>query len=102
VNTESAELEKEGEEGGNIESRVYLQVPIASTTNSHTFCTQRICIEQRWRDLLTRNRSCFNRTFCVFCKKIPKNFYKLLVQNTVGSWESQWQGFKNVSYCYFK
>jgi hypothetical protein len=29
VNTESAELETEGEEGGNIESRVYLQVHIA-------------------------------------------------------------------------
>jgi hypothetical protein len=40
VNTESAELEKEGEEGGNIESRVYLQVPIASTSNSTHFVSK--------------------------------------------------------------
>jgi hypothetical protein len=51
VNTESAELETEGEEGGNIERRVYLQVPIASTANSHKFCRQRLCIEHRWCDL---------------------------------------------------
>ncbi len=30
MKTESSELENEGEEGGNIESRVYLQVLIAS------------------------------------------------------------------------
>ncbi len=51
MNTESAELETEGEEGGNIERRVYLQVPIASTANSHKFCRQRLCIEHRWCDL---------------------------------------------------
>ncbi len=35
MNTESAELETEGEEGGNIESRVYLQVPIAWQIVTH-------------------------------------------------------------------
>ncbi len=38
MNTESAELETEGEEGGNIESRVYLQVHIASIRQIVTHC----------------------------------------------------------------
>ncbi len=35
MNTEGAELETEGEEGGNIESRVYLQVHIAWQIVTH-------------------------------------------------------------------